>query len=313
LTQDWLHGRLPAYRGPPFAEAGVDNAISSSSADGSAERLAGSVEDVPVLVRFQTAAERSSQGGVESMIRSTRAVVAVGLCLVGVAGLVSRSFGQQGVQKDAQVKSASNPAAPAVAKPASIGSIDMDKVLKDYDKFKVANENIRAEALERHNSLMKIATDAKQEQEKYQRMTPGSPDAKKCEDRITQLKAQFEAGRENAEREFTQKEAETMATIYNEIATMARGVATQRGMAFVVKYTDAPASGSEPNSVVAAMSRTILFADPSVDITGDVIKWLNYRYKASGGPAPKNVTVTLPGSAPAPGPATRPAGPGGGN
>jgi Skp family chaperone for outer membrane proteins len=248
------------------------------------------------------------------MIRSTRAVVAVGLCLVGVAGLVSRSFGQQ---KDAGVKATSNPAAnaaaPAVAKPASIGSIDMDKVLKDYDKFKVANENIRAEALERHNSLMKIATDAKQEQEKYQRMTPGSPDAKKCEDRITQLKAQFEAGRENAEREFTQKEAETMATIYNEIATMARGVATQRGMAFVVKYTDAPASGSEPNSVVAAMSRTILFADPSVDITGDVIKWLNYRYKASGGPAPKNVSVTLPGSAPAPaGPAARPAaGPGG--
>jgi Skp family chaperone for outer membrane proteins len=230
---------------------------------------------------------------------------------------VSRSLGQQ---KDGQVKSVSNPtasaaaAAPAAPKPASIGSIDMDKVLKDYDKFKVANENIRAEALERHNSLMKIATEAKQEQEKYQRMTPGSPDAKKCEDRITHLKAQFEAGRENAEREFTQKEAETMATIYNEIAGMARGVATQKGMAFVVKYSDAPASGSEPNSVVAAMSRTILFADPSVDITATVTYWLNQRYKASGGPAPKNVVPQLPGPGvgPATAPATRPAaGPGG--
>lgn len=250
------------------------------------------------------------------MIRSTRAMVAMGLCLVGVAGLVSRSFAQA---QDGRVQKATNPPAnapttTASSKPLSIGSIDMDKVLKDYDKFKVANENIRAEALERHNGLMKIATEAKQEQEKYQRMTPGSPDAKKCEDRITQLKAQFEAGRENAEREFTQKEAETMATIYNEIAIMARGVATQRGMAFVVKYSDAPASGSEPNSVVAAMSRTILFADPSVDITADVIKWLNYRYKASGGPAPKNNVPQLPapGAGPAAVPATRPAaGPGG--
>jgi Skp family chaperone for outer membrane proteins len=248
------------------------------------------------------------------MIRSTRAMVAVGLCLVGVAGLVSRSFGQQ---KDGQVKGAANPAAnaaaPAVAKPASIGSIDMDKVLKDYDKFKVANENIRAEALERHNSLMKIATDAKQEQEKYQRMTPGSPDAKKCEDKITSLKAQFEAGRENAEREFTQKEAETMATIYNEIATMARAVAKQQGMAFVVKYTDQPASGSEPNSVVAAMSRTILYADPSVDITQRTTYYLNQRYKESGGPAPKGTVTQLPGAGgPAMAPASRPAvGPGG--
>jgi outer membrane protein len=256
------------------------------------------------------------------MLRSTRATLVVGLCLTGVAGLVSRSFGQnqgqaprpEAQKTDVQAKTASVAPTP---KPVSIGSIDMDKVLKDYDKFKVANESIRAEALDRHNSLMKLATEAKQEQEKHQRMTPGSPDAKKCEDRLTQLKAQFEAGRENAEREFTQKEAETMATIYNEVATMARGVAQQRGMAFVVKYSDQPASGSEPNSVVAAMSRTILFADPSVDITGDVTKWLNYRYKASGGPAPKNNTVTLPGTQGAPAnaprdtPPGRPAAPGG--
>jgi Skp family chaperone for outer membrane proteins len=251
----------------------------------------------------------------ESMLRLTRATLAMGLCLVGVAGLVGRSFGQQ----DAKVRPASNPAPAADAsaamippKPASIGSIDIDRVLKDYDRFKVANETIRAEALERHNSLMKLATEAKQEQEKYQRMTPGSPDAKKCEDRITQLKAQFEAGRENAEREFTQKEAETMATIYNEVAIMAKGVAKQHGMAFVVKYSDQPASGSEPNSVVAAMSRTILYADPSVDITPEVIKWLNYKYKASGGQAPKNNVVNLPGNPGAPAaPAHRPATPGG--
>ena len=233
------------------------------------------------------------------MYRPTRATLAMGLCLVGVASLVGRSFGQQ--QADGKVKAASNPAPAADAaaarvtpKTVSIGSIDVEKVLKDYDKFKVANENIRAEALARHQSLMTIATEAKTEQEKYQKFIAGSPDAKKCEDKITQLKAQFEAGRENAEREFTQKEAETMATIYNEIAAMTKGVAQQRGMAFVVKYSDTLASGSEPNSVMAAMGRTILFADPSVDITPYVIHYLNQRYKESGGPAPKNTTTNLP-------------------
>jgi Skp family chaperone for outer membrane proteins len=248
----------------------------------------------------------------------------MGLCLVGVVGLVGRSFGQQGdsrVQKTANPPAATDVSAARIApKPALIGSIDIEKVLKDYDKFKVANENIRAEALARHNSLMAIATEAKEEQTKYQRLTPGSPDAKKCEDKITHLKAQFEAGRENAEREFTQKEAETMATIFNEITAMTKAVALQRGMAFVVKYSDAPASGSEPNSVMAAMGRTILFADPGVDITPYVTAYLNMRYKELGGPAPKNTATNPPnapvgqprGNAPLTAPGGRPAaGPGG--
>ncbi len=242
------------------------------------------------------------------MIRSTRATAALGLCLVGVAGLVGRSFGQNAQDKQVRpaAAAAANNAAPAPSVPVSIGSIDMDGVLKSYDKFKVATETLRAEALARHNDLMQIANQAKQEQEKLARFTPGSPDAKKSEDRITQLKAQFEAGRESAEREFTQKESETMATIYNEITVMAKGVAQQRGMTFVVKYTDQQASGSEPNSVMAAMSRTILYADPKVDITGDVVKWLNYRYKAAGGQPPKANPPAASASPSPTAPASRP-------
>jgi Skp family chaperone for outer membrane proteins len=243
--------------------------------------------------------------------------------LLGVFGLVGLSFGQQ---KDGRVQPATNPpannpAAPAAAvKPISIGSIDVDRVLKDYDKFKVANETIRAESMARYKELMDLANQGKAEQEKHGRFAAGSADQKKCEDRITQLKAQIEALRENSEREFTQKEAETMATIYNEIASMAKAVAKQRGMTFVVKYSDTPATGSEPNSVVAAMSRTILYSDPSVDISGDVVKFLNYYYKQNGGPAPKSTSMSMPGQPappvggqPATAPAGRPAGPGGGN
>ncbi len=241
------------------------------------------------------------------MHRSTRGTVAVGLCLVGVAGLVGRSFGQQdgAVRKVAAPNAAA--LAPAAPIPVSIGSIDMDGVLKNYDKFKVATETLRSEALARHNDLMKVANEAKSQQEQLSRMAPNGPDAKKCEERFTQLKAQLEAGRENAEREFQQKEAETMATIYNDIQGMAKGVAKQRGYTFIVKYTDQAAAGSEPNSVMAAMSRTVLYADAKVDITNEVTHWLNQRYKTMGGTAPK----AAPGASPA-GPAARPAaGPGG--
>ncbi len=226
----------------------------------------------------------------------------MGLCLVGVAGLVGRSFGQQdGAVRKVAANTAAPAPAPAAPSPVSIGSIDMDGVLKNYDKFKVATETLRSEALARHNDLMKVANEAKAEQEKLSRMAPNGPDAKKCEERFTQLKAQLEAGRENAEREFQQKEAETMATIYNDIQAMAKGVAEQRGYTFIVKYTDQAAAGSEPNSVMAAMSRTILFADPKVDLTRDVTYYLNQRYKTMGGVAPKPTPAAAsPAQSPAP-------------
>ncbi len=243
------------------------------------------------------------------MFRPTRLTLVLGLSLLGLFELVGPSYGQQGQQKDTGVRPVSTPpasspapAAPVAAKPILIGSIDVDKVLMEYDKFKVANETIRAESLERYKQLMDLANQGKQEQEKFQRFAAGSADQRKSEDRITQLKAQIEALRVNSEREFTQKEAETMANIYNEIAGMTKNVAKNRGMTFVVKYSDTPATGSEPNSVVAAMSRTMLYADPSVDITGDVIKYLNWYYKQSGGPAPKNNAPMNPaGIAPAAG------------
>ena len=217
------------------------------------------------------------------MIRSTRVALAFGLGLAGVAALVGRSVAQQ---QDPKVRPAATTSASGPAS-VSIGTIDMDSVLKNYDKFKVATQTLQAEAMARQQELMKIMSEAKTTQEMYQKLAPGSPDAKKCEDKITMLEGQFEAGRKNAEREFTAKESETMAGIYNEIQKFARYIAQQRGMTFVVKFTDQEAKGSEPNSVMAVMSRTVLYADARVDITSQVTTTLNDAYRKAGGVAPK--------------------------
>ncbi|WP_435016197.1 OmpH family outer membrane protein [Tundrisphaera sp. TA3] len=237
------------------------------------------------------------------MTRSTRVALVVGLGLVGAAGLVGRSVAQQ-PQQDPKLRQAAT-TAPAGPASVSIGTIDMDSVLKNYDKFKVATQTLQAEAMARQNELMKIMAEAKSTQEMYQKLTPGSPDAKKCEDKITMLEGQFEAGRKNAEREFTQKESETMAGIYNEIQKFARYIAQQRGMTFVIKFTDQEAKGSEPNSVMAVMSRTVLYADARVDITAQVTNTLNEAYRKAGGVAPKPEPAAA--GAAAPGAAARPA------
>jgi len=137
-------------------------------------------------------------------------------------------------------------------------------------------------------------------------LNPGTDDYRKRENHITELKAKMEAGREQAEREFTLRQAETMGTLYKEVQAMVAQVARRRGMTYVVKVTNRPITGSDPNSVMAAISETMVYADPRNDITNDVVYYLNYFYQGTASPTarPESRTPSA-GAATAPGAAQR--------
>ena len=238
------------------------------------------------------------------MLKSTRAAVAVGLGLVGVAGLVRQTSGQDpSVRQAANTPGAGAQAAkaPVTGMPALIGTIDMDQVIAKYDKFRASGEKMNGDALARKNELMKFASEAEAENQKLIKMAPGSMDQKKIEDKIRMLKAQFEAGKESAQAEFSRLETELMAQIFNEVQQMSAAVAKQRGMNMVVKYSATPASASDPKSIEATMFRALVYADARMDITEDVVRYLNYNYQKSGGPAPKGNGAAPAGAAATPG------------
>src|SRR5262249_26438152 len=234
---------------------------------------------------------------------------AVGLALAGVGALGLKASAQQGAdtsvrkaavgsQAGAAAARTPNQAPPAVV-PAVFGTVDVEAVFKSYDKVKFQQEEFKAAAMAKHNELAKIQAEAQEEMNKLPKMTPGSVDAKKIEDRITTLKAQLEAGREQAQRDFALRQAEMLATLYKEVQEMVAAMAKYRGMTYVVQVSNEPVSGSNPDSVMAAMAKTVVYADSRNDITRDVIHNLNARYKAAGGTTPK---------AAAPAAATNPAG-----
>jgi Skp family chaperone for outer membrane proteins len=96
---------------------------------------------------------------------------------------------------------------------------------------------------------------------------------------VTQLKAQHEAGREQAEREFAQRQAQALATLYNEIQDAVAAQAKAKGLTYVVKVSPGPRADSEPNDVSTALNRSVVYADPRNDLTEEVIRDLNRRYK----------------------------------
>jgi Skp family chaperone for outer membrane proteins len=228
----------------------------------------------------------------------SRATRAVGLGLVGWAALTSLASGQQ-PDRDVRRTTGQQAATPApTVAPAAIGTVDLDKVFREYDKVKVSSAKFKEEALKKQAELGQIMNDAKSTAEKMSQMKPGTPDYQQLSNKVTEMKARIEATREQVQQEFTLKESEALAGIYNDIRLMTAAVARKKGLTYIVKISDEPVSGSDPNSVMSAMARTIVYSDPGADITKEVVTYLNYNYqKANPGPVPSPVMPTSPAGA----------------
>jgi Skp family chaperone for outer membrane proteins len=225
----------------------------------------------------------------------SRGAVAVGLGLVGMGLLVGPSLGQQqdgGVQKTTNTQASAGSAKRPPAAPAVIGTVDLGSVLKEYNKAKSLEQEFQSAGLAKRNDLLKINNEMQQEAEMLEKVSPNTAEFKKRQDKITQLKAQLEATREQAQRDMALRQSEMMSTIFNEIQDMVSRVAYSRNMNMVVKVSNEPITGSNPNSVMAAFEKDVLYANPQNDITREVVFFLNKEYEAKGGVVPKAATAT---------------------
>jgi len=229
---------------------------------------------------------RSGQStkGVARMLVSPRRLSAVSLGLAGLFIIANTTSGQQ------QAREAQAAPRTSTAGPATFGSIDMGAVFKGYEKVKVTNEEFIAAVGVKKKELQGVLAQMEQVGKEIGNFKPGSEDYKKAENKLTQLKAQSEAGREQAEREFSLREAEMIGTIYKEIQSMVIRVAKQRNLTYVLRTSNDPITSNDPSSPIRAIERTVVYADPSNDITEAVVQYLNMEYKSqrqgAGTPAP---------------------------
>ena len=142
--------------------------------------------------------------------------------MTGLAFLVGPSLGQQ---PDRAVRKAANPGTGETCPfpdpiPPFIGTVDIDTVFKNYKNSKLVGKDFNAALLTRKNELMKLMSEAQEEAQLLTKLTPGTEDSHKHEDRVTEFKARHEAGREQAQREFASVRRRMFATIYKEVQGM---------------------------------------------------------------------------------------------
>lgn len=226
------------------------------------------------------------------MAISLRAGWAMGLGILGAAALVGVSHGQN----DGAVQKTASGGATASAKPpvpAVLGSIDLESIFRGYEKAKFQMEQLKADSLTKEGQLKGIIAEAKQIAKEMETFQPGSKDFKDRDAKLTHLKADLQAVKESAERDGQAKYAEIMAVFYKEVQDMTMQVARAKGITYVVRVSTEAVNSQDPEGVMAAMARPVVYSDPSCDITRTVVYNLNLKYQKEGGPTVK----TPPGTA----------------
>jgi RNA polymerase sigma factor (sigma-70 family) len=171
--------------------------------------------------------------------------------------------------------------------PAAVGSIDMDAVFKRYIKVAQAKERLDAMRNDARGRLAKLEEDAKSIQAQMQRLTPETMEYGTLEDRLAAVKQDMERHRERSNRDLERRHARDAAGLFEDIRDAVAAVARARGLDYVIKAEARPElpADADPNQVLAAVNRSVLYANPRNDITEAVIRELNRRAEAAGGKA----------------------------
>lgn len=204
---------------------------------------------------------------------SRREALTLGLLASGLAGLVGRAFGQQAGDAPPTAQDPAPPAAtPAPA--VKIGTVRISAIFKGYEKVATQAQTFKDAVVAKKRELTRFQERAKKEAEVLATLTPGTSAHSESEARIAKLKAEHEELREKFEAQFTLQEAEMLLRLYKDVQWAVGVIAQQRGLTLVLRQADEPTK-SDPNTAMSAIERNVIYAEPNLDITREVIAKLN--------------------------------------
>jgi RNA polymerase sigma factor (sigma-70 family) len=168
---------------------------------------------------------------------------------------------------------------------AAVGSVNINAVFEKIERARQARQQLQADATREQESLERLQSRLRELDLRRNSKAPDGSDAGDLEAEIASLKRLFEEKREQATSEIARREARAVAVLDADIRSAIAEVARKQGLSYVVKVTPAPAADANTTDVQAVLNRSVLYADPRLDITEEVIRMLNDRYPPGPGPA----------------------------
>jgi Skp family chaperone for outer membrane proteins len=197
-----------------------------------------------------------------------------------------------------------NPAkAPAQGQPGrpaghNIAVVDVSIIFKKHARFQQMVEKFKKDVQAAEGTLKKEYDLIKGLQEQLKGLTPGSPTFKEMEQRIAHSGADLQIKQATQKKDLMEYEGRIYYQVYRELDDSVKRFAQKNGIALVLRYASDPVDNPiDRNEIVRGINKSVVYVDPSLDITDWILQDLNRSSAAGAG----NTGVGGVGVAPRPG------------
>lgn len=218
-----------------------------------------------------------------------KAVMAAGLFLaLGALCYVGRLSGQTQTPAN-NPQAAAQPAAPLRTR---IAILNLTYVVKNYDKYKRFNEEIKAyiEPFHKKDTDLRAKLDELRKQAGSAPRQGQSPQTEKLENEARKIQRELEDNAAEIKLELSKRSDNEMKTVYLDICNAAQSYARSHDFDMVFHYTDAVTEQDyfSPQNIARKLNTGALvplYIQPKMDISEDVVKVLNYNVSGASAPS----------------------------
>lgn len=169
-------------------------------------------------------------------------------------------------------------AAPASNVPHKVALIDMAYVFKNYEKFSMLREDLKAEIQGSEEEAKSRAAKLQAMQQKMKSFAEASPEFTAAEQQLAKESAEFEAFRRAAQRDFLKKESQIYHTVYMDVSDAVSRYAKHYKYNLVLRFNREDLDTENAQKLIEGMNRQVVYFQSENDITLSVCDYLNKKF-----------------------------------
>jgi Skp family chaperone for outer membrane proteins len=166
-------------------------------------------------------------------------------------------------------------AAPAAGPATHVAVIDVGYVFKNHARFKAAMDKMKDEVMAAENGLKAERDRINGLMEQIKGFNVGTPEYKKLEAEIAKAQGDFNVNAQLQKKDFMDREAKVYLQVYTEIEKAVEQFAREHRIAVVHRFDGEPVDNSDRNQILRGITKPIVYLEPGIDITPDIVKMLN--------------------------------------
>jgi Skp family chaperone for outer membrane proteins len=169
--------------------------------------------------------------------------------------------------------------------PTAVAVIDVGYIFKKHARFKTLMDQMKDEVLAAENQLKAERDRVNGLVEQLKGYNVGTAEYKKLEAEIAKAQGDFNVSAQLQKKDFMDREAKVYLQVYGEIERAVGQFAKQHGIAVVHRFDGEAVDGADRNQILRGITKPIVYLNPGIDITPDILTMLNAQSGVAAQPA----------------------------